>query len=94
MAGAIERARREPWDAPPPGLPLMREVRVEGGTALLYAWALPSVGVTMLDLQVGHPSIWVVPGPVNELFAEPATMVIEEVDLDAWPDPEPPTRMR
>jgi hypothetical protein len=55
VAGAIERARREPWDAPPPRLPLMREARVEGGTALLYAWALPSVGVTMLDLQVGHP---------------------------------------
>jgi hypothetical protein len=48
----------------------------------------------MLDLQVGHPSIRVVPGPVNELPAEPAAMVIEEVDLDAWADPELPTRMR
>jgi hypothetical protein len=72
----------------------MREVLVEGRTALLYAWALPSVGVTMLDLQVAHPSIWVVPGPVTELPAEPATMVIEEVDFDAWPEPELPPGMR
>jgi hypothetical protein len=93
VAGAIERARHEPWDAPPPGLPLMQEVRIEGGTALLYAWALPSVGVTMLDLQVGHPSIRVVPGPITDLPREPATMVIEEDDLDveASLEPEPPT---
>jgi len=85
VAGAIDRARREPWDAPQPGLPLVQEVRVEGGTALLYAWLLPSVGVTMLDLQVGHPSIWVVPGLVTALPTQPATMVIEEVDVAASP---------